>query len=55
MTTTRNAEKLRQDKRMFYLIVEQILAVTSSTNWVKKLRIYLQIWKDLHNSVLRYR
>ena len=38
MTTTRNAEKLRQDKRMFYLIVEQIVAVTSSTNLGKEVK-----------------
>ena len=37
MTTTRNAENL-QDKRMFHLIVEQILAFTSSTNLVKEVK-----------------
>ena len=36
MTTTTNAENLRQYKGMFSLIVEQILAFTLSTKLVKE-------------------
>ena len=46
MTTTVNAENLRQYKRRFPLIKEQILAFRSRTNWLEKLRICLQIQKN---------
>ena len=54
MTTTANADNLRQQKRTFSLIVEQILSLRALT-WLEKLRICLQILSDLHNDVLRYR
>ena len=38
MTTTTNAENLRQYKIRFSLIVEQILALTSSINLVKEFK-----------------
>ena len=45
MTTTTNAENLRQYKSRFSLIIEQILAFPSS----------LQISNELHNDALDYR
>ena len=38
MTTTTNAENLRQYKSRFPLIVEQILAFTSSTDLVEEIK-----------------
>ena len=38
MTTTTNAENLRQYKRRFPMIVEQILAFPLSTNLVRKVK-----------------
>ena len=58
MTATTSVEKLWQYKSKFSLDVEQILAFASSMlllAWSEKLRICLQILKELYNNVLRYR
>ena len=55
MTTTTNAENLRQYQSRFSLTVEQILAVAWSTKLLEKLRIYLQVSNELNNDILRYR
>ena len=39
MTTTTNAENLRQFKSRFSLIVEQILAFPWSTNFIREVKI----------------
>ena len=38
MTTTTNAENLRQYKTIFSLVLEQILAFPSSANLVRKVK-----------------
>ena len=48
MTTTTNAENLRQRKVNFFLS-------TKALTWIQMLRICLQISKDLDNGVLHYR
>ena len=53
MTTTTNAENLRQYKSKFSLIVEQILVFALSTN-LGKLRICLRISNEWYNNVLHY-
>ena len=51
MTTT-NAEYLRQYKRRFSLIIEQMVVFALNPNLVSKLGICLQISKELLNDVL---
>ena len=51
MTAITNAENLQYDKRKFSLIVEKILAFTSSTNSVSEIKNLSP--KNLHNDVLR--
>ena len=55
MTTIKNAENLRQYKSTFSLAVEQMLALASSTNWVKEVRTLTSNFRELHNDVLHYR
>ena len=45
MTTTTNAENLRQYKGRFSLIVEKILASPRALTWFEKLRIF---GKNIH-------
>ena len=46
-----NVKTLRQYKSRFSLIVEQILAFTWSNNFVREVKICLQISHELHNDV----
>ena len=54
MTTTANAENLRQYKSIFSSIVEHILSFTFGANLIKKDKNLLPNFKQLHDDVLRY-
>ena len=54
MIATKTAEKLRQYKIRFSLIVEQILALALSTNIVREAKNLSQISNKLREDVLRY-
>ena len=47
MTTTTNAENLRQYKSRFSLIVEQILAFASSTNLITEVKSFSPNFKRI--------
>ena len=53
--TTSNTINLRQYKSRLSLTIEQTLAFASSTNLVREVVGFLQISKELHKDVLRYR
>ena len=42
MATRTNAKNLRQFRSRFSLVVEQILAYASSTNWVTEVKSYVR-------------
>ena len=54
MAATTNTENLKQQKNIFSLVEEQILAFAWSTNMVKNVKICLQISNKLCDDVLHY-